>query len=169
MQTVDELHDTPSSVPIVAPDGTGADRIVHSVPLNVSESGTYVSALSMNQPTPTQAVEELHDSAVNLLVASPDGSVVAWIAHSVPFQCSAKLVVTPLLLASHPRLVHAVDDVQDTHLRTLRLAPLGVGVDWTAHSVPFQCSASVTFAPALFSYSPVKVQDVDDAQDTHFG
>jgi hypothetical protein len=90
--------------------------------------------------------------------------------HWLPYSdASAILVVIPLLLTCQPTDVQAVDDVHDTHRSTLSFAPLGFGVVWTVHSVPFQCSARVTVVPELFTYSPVAVHEVEDEQDTQCG
>jgi hypothetical protein len=72
----------------------------------------------------------------------------------------------PWLLTYHPTVVQAAEEVHDTCWRVLSFAPVGFGVDWTVHSVPFHRSASVTVVPELFTYSPVAVQEVDDAHDT---
>jgi hypothetical protein len=61
--------------------------------------------------------------------------------------------------------VHAVEDVHDTPPR-LGYFPVGLGVVWTDHSVPFHRSASVMFVPELLMYWPTAIQAVDDVQDT---
>lgn len=45
--------------------------------------------------------------------------------------------------------MQAVADEQDTPVRMLAPASEGFGVDWSAHFVPFQCSARVTSVPDL--------------------
>ncbi len=82
---------------------------------------------------------------------------------------SARFVVMPWLLTYEPKEVQNVFVGQDTHLKALRLAPLGLGGDWTSHSVPFQCSAKVIVVPELFTYSPVSVQEVAEEHDTPLG
>ena len=59
-------------------------------------------------------------------------------AHRVPFQRSARVTWPPLVMTS-PAAVHRCADSHDTEFR---LAPVGPGVDWTVHCVPFQRSAS---------------------------
>jgi hypothetical protein len=47
--------------------------------------------------------------------------------------------------------VQAVAEVHDTPERELCLDPVGFGVGWIAHVVPFQVSTSVSWVPVLLS------------------
>jgi len=85
-----------------------------------------------------QAEDDVHDTAFRKLNCAPDGLGVGWMAHLVPFHCSAKV---PEFEA--PTAVQAKDDVHDTAFRKLNCAPDGLGVGWMAHLVPFHCSAKV--------------------------
>lgn len=63
--------------------------------------------------------------------------------------------------------MHTVDDGHDTPCSIadgLEL-PLGLGVDWIDHSVPFHRSASVSLSLELFSYHPAAVHAVVDERD----
>jgi hypothetical protein len=108
----------------------------------------------------------MHDTPVSLFVAKPDGLEAGWRDHSVPFQLSARLIVMPWLLVYDPTLVHALEDMQDADCNLLSVAPLGLGVLWIAHSVPFQRSARLTVVPELLTYSPAAVHTVAEAHDT---
>src|SRR4051794_29091765 len=56
--------------------------------------------------------------------------------------------------------------VQETLLSKLYCAPLGSGVVWTDHVVPFQRSASVLVLPALSAHSPTAVHRSAERHDT---
>ena len=46
--------------------------------------------------------------------------------------------------------MHSEEEEQEIPSSRLFFAPSGSGVDWTVHFLPFQLSASVSPAPALF-------------------
>jgi hypothetical protein len=98
-----------------------------------------------------QAVEDVHDTACKTVTCAPAGLGVVLIVHSVPFQLSANVTNLPELFTAYPAATHEVDEMHDTPDNTLVVAPLGFGVDWTTHSVPFQRSASVTAVPELLT------------------
>ena len=54
----------------------------------------------------------------------------------------------------------------DTPLKLLPWAPLGLGLDWIAHVLPFQRSASVTHTPELLMEWPTATQTVAAAHET---
>ena len=74
------------------------------------------------------------------------------------------------LLYEKPSATQAVDEVQDTppvKAPPCRVREVGVGVDWTAHVVPFHRSARVfTFLPLRVLASPVAVHCDRPVQDT---
>src|ERR1700722_14874414 len=75
-----------------------------------------------------------------------------------------------LLLYEKPSATQVVDEVQDTppvKVPPSRVREVGVGVDWTAHVVPFQRSARVfTFLPLRVLASPVAVHCDRPVQET---
>jgi len=95
------------------------------------------------------AVEDVQDTPSKTVTCAPVGLGVDLIDHPVPFQLSANETYFPELLTSHPVATHDVEELHDTPLNTLAVAPLGLGVDWTDHSVPFQRSVSVRSVPEL--------------------
>jgi hypothetical protein len=98
---------------------------------------------------------DVHDTAFRELNCSPEGLGVAWICHTLPFQCSARVP------AFDPPT--AVQDEADVHDTLAKLPPPceGLGVAWISHALPFHCSARVpAFDP------PTAVQDEADVQDT---
>ncbi len=127
---------------------------------------TGVPELFLSYPTAVQRIDEEQDTPLSSLSVAPVGLGVDWRSHSVPFQRSASVTYVPELFLSSPTAMQAVDEEHDIPTRTFVVAPLGLGVDWTAHSVPFQRSARVTSAPELLIYSPTAVQAVDEEQDT---
>ena len=69
-------------------------------------------------------------------------------------------------LKEYPTAVQAVAEVHDTALRTLAVAPAGLGVAWMDQAVPFQCSASVPWRPPLLKEYPVAVHALAEVHDT---
>lgn len=67
--------------------------------------------------------------------------------HRAPFHRSARVWETPAWLMLFPTAVHADGAVHETPKRELIAAPLGLGVGWMRHEVPFHCSARVTATP----------------------
>ena len=122
--------------------------------------------LFLSYPTALQTVDEEHDTPLNSLSVAPIGLDVDWTDHSVPFQRSAKVTKVPELFLSYPTALQAVDEKHDRPLSKLSVAPVGLGVDWIDHSVPFQRSAKVRKVPELFLYRPTAVQAVDEEHDT---
>jgi hypothetical protein len=61
--------------------------------------------------------------------------------------------------------MHAVADVQDTSPSTLNIAPLGFGLGWMLHVVPFHCSTSVA-SVLVASVKPTAVHAVADEHET---
>jgi hypothetical protein len=97
------------------------------------------------------AVDEVQDTDDSVLEEAPLGFGVVWIDHSVPFQPSASVTVVPELFTYSPVAIHEVDDAHETPQRLLFVAPLGFGVVWIDHEVPFHRSASVTVVPELLT------------------
>jgi hypothetical protein len=66
-----------------------------------------------------------------------------WIVQLVPFQLSANGPL-PALEAVSPTAVQAADEAHDTPKSKVLLAPVGFGVGWMVHELPFQRSAKLT-------------------------
>ena len=84
--------------------------------------------------------------------------------HAVPFQCSASVWPSLLLL---PTPVQLVALGHETPLRIVAVEPLGFGLATIVQLVPSQCSAKVcgaSFVPPL----PTALQLVSLAHDTPF-
>jgi hypothetical protein len=105
------------------------------------------------------AFVDVHDTPDKALSRLVVGLGVAWTAHLVPSQISAKVTKVPLL-PKYPTAVHAVFEVHDTQNRTL---PRRLGVGWIAHAVPFQTSANPM--SALYP-DPTAVHAFFDVHDT---
>ena len=103
-----------------------------------------------NQPVAVQLLGKTHETPARALKVAPAGSGVAWIAHVVPFQCSARTREPPETVAYHPAAVQLVSEAHEMLSSWLSPAAwAGLGVAWIAHAVPFQRSASVTVGPDL--------------------
>jgi hypothetical protein len=89
-------------------------------------------------------VAAVHETEYRTLAEAMNGLGVAWTAQLLPFQPSARVTVIPKLLTYNPTAVQAVLAVHETPFVNVRVAPLGVGVDWTAQPLPFQPSARLT-------------------------
>src|SRR6516164_1902084 len=143
MQSVADAHDTaPRPLPC-APVGLGVVWIDHAVPFQRSASVTVVVLVEV-LPTAVQALADVHDTPPRTTDDPPAGVGVCWIDHVVPFHRSAS--DPPLLgpVLSMPTAVQALADAHDTAPRPLPWTPVGLGVCWIDHLVPFHRSASVT-------------------------
>jgi hypothetical protein len=113
------------------------------------------------------ALEDVQDTPPCIRVAvAPVGVGIVCSFHSVPFQLSAKGVYTLALLSYVPTIVQLLADVHETPVAYATFAPVGAGIDWTFHSVPFQISAKGATMAELFSYSPTAMQALAEVHDT---
>jgi hypothetical protein len=92
---------------------------------------------------------------------------VAWIAHFVPFQYSARVDDSSGLAAGDetPTAVQARDPGHDTPLNPVLPAPLGFGVDWRSQPRPSQCSARDSTWSAAFTQLPTMLHRLDAGHD----
>jgi hypothetical protein len=138
VQALADVHDTPCRRVFDPPVGLGVCWIDHLVPFHRSASAPLEEA-----PTAVQALADVHDTLYRKVNDEPVGLGVCWIDHLLPFQRSASVtVVVPLEEA--PTAVQALADVHDTPFRMINDPPVGLGVCWIDHVLPFQPSASVT-------------------------
>ncbi|MDQ6744435.1 MAG: hypothetical protein M3Z27_00200 [Actinomycetota bacterium] len=130
MQAAAEVQDTPLRLTFVAPIGMGVLWIVQLVPSQPSIRGVVVLVVPLvltEIPTAVQAVGEVQDTALRLLLELPIGMGALWALQLVPSQRSIKgVVVVPLPSRELPTAVQAVGEVHDTPLRLLLLAPAGL-------------------------------------------
>jgi hypothetical protein len=61
-----------------------------------------------------------------------------------------------------------VAEAQETPISSLAVAPVGAGVCWTDHAVPFHASASVTLTLARFVRNPTAAHALGEVQETAF-
>src|SRR5438094_362419 len=87
--------------------------------------------------------------------------------HEVPFHLSAS-VCPPVneLTLDFPTAEQALLDEQETPDNRLICTPVGFGLVWTAHVLPFHRSASVRVEPEPSSYWPTAVQAVAVGHET---
>jgi hypothetical protein len=101
-------------------------------------------------PAAVQLVADEHEISARELKLEPEGLGVDWIAHVLPFQCSASVNnLRPDWLEYCPATVQLVADEHEIPARKLSDELRGLGVGWIAHVRPFQCSASVVSEPEL--------------------
>ena len=103
--------------------------------------------MSLGLEVPPTAMQDLGEVQATLnrpLAAAPARLGVDWMAHRVPFQCSAKVPEFEF-----PAAVHAEADAHATLAKKPPPAE-GLGVAWMRQRVPFHRSAKVTSVPELF-------------------
>jgi hypothetical protein len=106
------------------------------------------------------AEAEVQDTARRELNCAPEGLVVGWIRHALPFHRSANVPAS-----EPPTAVHAEVDVQATLMRKPPRAE-GLGVASIRHPVPSQRSANGTDTPELLTRWPTPMHAEGDEQDT---
>jgi hypothetical protein len=88
------------------------------------------------------AVPDVHATAVSSLSVEPVGFGVLFTVHLVPFHRSTSVRDGPDEGAYRPTAVQLVADEHATPSSLLATAPVGFGVLFTVHLVPFHRSAS---------------------------
>ena len=152
VQMVGEGQETPCKRLLAAPAGLGVAWTDHLLlPSQCSASITVAAGpLVSYHPTAVQPLARAHEIPTRVLkFVAPGGLGVACTHHLLPFQCSARVNPASLLSRYCPTAVQLVVEVHQMLVNWLKVVPAGLGVAWTFHAVPFQCSASVTMAPAL--------------------
>jgi hypothetical protein len=97
---------------------------------------------------------------------APVPTGLALIDQPEPLQLSASGSAAPVELEVDPAATHADAEGHDTPLKSLVVAPAGLGVDSIAQADPFQRSASVKRKPLLLVAEPTAVQAVAVGQET---
>jgi hypothetical protein len=91
VQWYGELHESPYSTLEFSWGGSGVAWIVHLMPFQNSASTRFAVADSYI-PTAVQLVSDAHEIPFSSLCDAPGFAGVAWIAHLLPFQCSASVL-----------------------------------------------------------------------------
>jgi hypothetical protein len=162
VQTLADVHDTPSSTP---PGGFGVRWIVQLLPFQRSanvKTGVNVFVVP-HDPTAVHALADVHDTPDRPL-SNARGLGVGWIVQLLPCHSSAN--VTPTAVSAPPTAVQAVLDVHDTPDNRLKSEPAGLGVDSIVQLLPCQRCANVTKMPALLTAPPTEVHCEIDVHDT---
>jgi hypothetical protein len=135
---------------------------VHVLP---SQTSTSVAPLfhpaPLAHPTATHAVADVHVTPLRLLLVAPVGLGVGSVVQMLPFQRSTNVRRLSPASLEFPTAMQSVAEVHATLARLLVRAPLGLGVGWIVHVMPFQCSASVV--PSL---DPTAVHAVTEVHET---
>jgi len=163
-----DVHETPEKPP---GGRVGVGRMRHRVPFHRSAKNPPMSLGLEVPPTAMQDLAEVHATPNRPLAAAPARLGVAWMAHAVPFQCSANVTGMLRLLIELPAAMQADADVHATAFRTVNWEAnggiAGFGVAWMRHLVPSHRSARVpTGVPVLSVGAPTAVQAETDAHDT---
>jgi hypothetical protein len=151
----DDVQDTAERPAPAA--GLGVGWILQLVPFHRSASvPTGKPELSVRAPTAVQTEDDVHATPLRKPPCAPGGAGMGWIRHFVPFHRSAKTPTgVPELSKEFPVAVQADDDVHATAARKLPWAPMGLGVAWMLHFLPFHRSARV---PRLVPPTAVQVE-----------
>jgi len=164
-----DVHETPEKPP---GGRVGVGRMRHRVPFHRAARNPPMSLGLEVPPTATQDLGEVQATLNRPLAAAPTRLGVGWMAHRVPFQCSAKVTGVLRPLIELPTAMQAEADVHDTAFRAVRWKANcgigGLGVGWMVHRVPSQCSASDTKSPELFWEPPAATHAEGEVHDTAF-
>jgi hypothetical protein len=112
-----DVHETPEKPP---GGRAGVGRMLHRVPFHRSARN---QPMSLGLEVPPTAMQDLGDVQATLnrpLAAAPARLGVDWMAHVVPFQCSARVTGVLRLLIELPAAVQAEADVHDTAFSAVR-------------------------------------------------
>jgi hypothetical protein len=156
LPTAWQLPDTTQATPNSAPGwpACGVGIVLQRIPFHRSARNPPVS---FGLEVPPTAMQELVDAQATLnrpLAPAPARSGVDWIAHLLPFHCSARVTGVLRLLIEPPTAVQVEAEMQDTPVRPVRWkADGGIGglrVGWIRQRVPSQRSARDTKWGELF-------------------
>ena len=112
-----DVHETPEKPP---GGRAGVGRTRQLVPFHRSARNP---PMSLGLEVPPTAMQDLADVQATLnrpLAAAPARLGVDWMAHVVPFQCSARVTGVLRLFIALPTAVHADADLHDTAFRAVR-------------------------------------------------
>ena len=149
MQVLAEVHETPFSEPV--------DPVVWTVQVVPFQPSARVPAVP--EPAAVQAEAEVQDTEFSELFAELGRFGLVWIVQDEPFQRSTSVDCAPLVTLA-PTAVQADDDVQDTSLSVLLVAPARFALVWIDQDEPFHTSTSV-----LFPDRPAATQALADTHD----
>jgi len=112
-----DVHETPKKPP---GGRVGVGRMRQRVPFHRSARNPPMSLGLEVPPTAMQDRGDVHATLNRPLAAAPAWPGVDWMAHVVPFHCSARVTGVLRLLMEPPTAVHAEADVHDTAFRAVR-------------------------------------------------
>jgi hypothetical protein len=135
--------------------------IAHVEPFQIS-TRTFGPAA----PTAVHAVGDGHDTPFSLLDDDPFGVGTGSIVQVVPFQLSASDSASPTPFVYQPTAVQADTCAQEMPVSLVAVAPVGAGVGWTFHDVPFQFSTRAILERELSVYEPTAMHDAAETHET---
>jgi hypothetical protein len=112
-----DVHETPEKPP---GGRAGVGRTRQRVPFHRSARNPPMSLGLEVPPTAMQDVADVQATLNRPLAAAPARLGVDWMAHVVPFQCSARVTGVLRLFIALPTVVHADADLHDTAFRAVR-------------------------------------------------
>jgi hypothetical protein len=133
--------------------------------VQVPPASVSTSDVEPAPPTATQSVAVLHDTLSRTLKAS----VVLGLGttdHSVPFQLSIRVLLSPNVVQESPTAVHDVVETHEIPTRKLLVADVGLGLGTIVHPPPVADSISGWSSPLASRCSPTAVQVFGTGQDT---
>lgn len=157
-----ELHNTLLRAPSGRPVGFEIDWTDQPLPFHRSASGACLPPAKAYPP----AMHEFAEPHPTARSKTPLTEGVAWTDQLLPFQRSANAAPLKLLLVWSPTAVHALAELHETAFSSLKMAPVGTGVAWSAQPVPFHRSASGTPWLLLFSVVPAAVHALAEVHET---
>jgi hypothetical protein len=111
------VHETPTRPP---GGRAGVGRMLQSVPFHCSARNPPTSFGLEVPPTAMQDLADVQSTPKRPLAAAPARLGVDWIAHVVPFQCSARVTGVLRLLREPPTAVQPEAEMHDTAFRPVR-------------------------------------------------
>jgi hypothetical protein len=99
-------HETPSKMAATVPTGFGDFEIAHAAPSHISTKVRFMCECVSYEPTPTQLLEEVHETAFNPLLAELGGVGVLSIAQALPSQISASVASASDAPMNSPTAMH---------------------------------------------------------------
>jgi hypothetical protein len=151
----DEVQATPERAPPPA-EGLRVAWMRHTVPFHRSARGADALWLLTAWPTAVHAEGEVQDTLTRALSLAPRGLGVAWMAHVLPFQRSARVTTTPEPLVKSPTAMQEDELEQETPV-SWPVRPVGT-IDHpdplAAAGGTFACAAAPTVGPSSTTAAP---------------
>jgi hypothetical protein len=150
----------------------GIAWIVQPVPFQLSAISSCApeqfgsSSERQASPTAMQAVADVHETALKVLIVAPGIFGVGWTVQPLPSRRAANVTSMFALFVKLPTAVHAISDVHDTRFSAPLAGPLGSGIAWVDQRTRSRRSARWSGIPAPSAYDPTPMHTVIAGHDT---